>query len=191
MMEDSESAFIITLLFLFLIWFAISFNKEIWVYINRFMLFIEDFFAQDCLPKVEIPIWSKISDNPCASSPATSAQNVINITCGSGTAPCDPKAPCNNESKPPRSSICPTICGKQTEVSFGCFKYIIDQLPGLIYKYQLDNCGQIIEDSRIIITHTFGILKKISVNAGRIVVEDSYSIEHTAIVDPVTGMLTF
>jgi hypothetical protein len=206
-MEDSEQVFIFILLLLFLIWFAIYYNKEIWVYLNRFGLFIEEHFAQEHFPGREIPIWSRIINNgsPC-NPPPNSGGNVINITCGgscdnNGGSPCNPGVPCGSESpstpvtcpKPQISKkyLCPTICGTQSEVTLGCYHYIIEQLPGFIYKYQLDTCGNVLQDTRVIITHNFGILKRISVNLGKIVVEDSYSVEHIAIVDTATGNLTF
>lgn len=191
-MEDSEQAFIFILLFLFLIWFAVYYNKEIWIHLNRFGLFLEEYFAQERFPCREIPIWSRVvnGSTPCSTPnvPPTSGANVINITCGGSCSPCNGK-PCNNSQ--PKQPPCTNICGALSEVSLGLYHYVIEQLPGFIYKYQLDACGNILQDTRVTITHNFGILKKISVNAGKIVVEDSYSIEHIAIVNTTTGDLTF
>lgn len=209
-MEDSEAIAILFLLVLFFIWITVSCDNILWKYIDKGLWYIREYYSLALqqgslfLPSYKIPMYnptscpskpqcgcgSSGSFPPCNDSPTNpnGSQNIINIACGSST-PCAPKqTPCT---KPITKPLCPNVCGNQNEVTLGCFRYILDQLPGFIYKYQIDISGNIIEDTRVIVSHTFGILKKISINAGKIVVEDSYSVEHIATVDPVTGMLSF
>lgn len=204
-MEDSEAIAILFLLLLFFIWMTVSCDNVLWKYIDKAFCYIQEYYsiALGCgnmsLPTYQIPIYNPTPCPPkpnCGCGPhvpissSGSAQNIINVNCGNGAPPCGPASasPCT---KPATRPICPNICGNQSEVTLGCFRYVLDQLPGFIFKYQIDTCGNIIEDSRVIISHNFGVLKKISVNMGKIVVEDSYSVEHIANVDPVTGMLSF
>lgn len=214
-MEDYETIAIILLLLFVFVWFTLFYDNVLLKSFNDFVSYLRECYSSYllegsiCLPKYNIPMYTPVAKSGCgtpcgtpcgtlcgtpcgcgSSTPTSSCgssgngQNVINITCGgSAPSPCTPT--------PTTPCIPKPGCHSQTEVSLNGFRYILDILPGFIYKYRLDTSGNIIEESREVITHNFGILKKISVNAGKIVVEDSYSIEHVALVNSVTGMLTF
>lgn len=193
-----SSIVVIIILFFLFIWLNIAYKGAAWKYVDQIINWVDEYIAkaevQNCFgfPKCEIPLYKPCVDpcgNPCESSTAkssnTSAQNVINISCSGNGATTGTSTDCV-------TPCSPTInCVKDTELIFGCYKYILDKLPGIITKYKLDSNKNIIEATREIIYHNLGILVRIYLNSGSIIVEDSFSVEHTATVDPLTGNLTF
>jgi hypothetical protein len=121
--------------------------------------------------------------------------NIININCGGTTSQESTNSkPCSCKSAPTpvvNPGCPPNYCQVKNETILGNYKYVLDKLPGIIIKYTLDECKNVIQDSRENMYHSLGSLKRIYVNAGKIVVEDSLSSEHIASISSTTGSLTF
>lgn len=110
-------------------------------------------------------------------------KQTINFNCGQQkSSSCCPK---------PRKKSCIDYCIRKKEVILGLYKYEIDKLAGIINKYRIDECREPIEETREMIYHSFGTLNNIYINSGKIIVEDSYSVEHIANIDINTGNLIF
>jgi hypothetical protein len=162
------------------------------------MYYFEDYSNQiftgsyNCFPTTKIPMYKpcpppvKPPVTPPVTPPVlpTCGSNIINITCGGNGG--ENKSSCCS-----KNSIITGPCITDSEIIYGSYKYILDKLPGLITVYKLDYNGCIINESKVIIFHTLGRLNRIYINNGKIIVEDSNSIEHIAIINSTTGELSF
>lgn len=175
-----EATFCIIVLIILFVYLNITCDGVVWKYIDKLMSALDCYYRdaldvkQSCFPKSSVTMYhTGCSPQPCQPS------------CGCSSGGCHKKSSCE-----PKLSIT-SACNKDKEVVYGCYKYILDKLPGIIVKYKVDNCCNIIPDSRTNVYHSLGVLVRIYINAGNIVVEDSFSIEHVATVDVATGNLTF
>lgn len=177
-MNSSEAIIAIVIVLLLVFVWADLYEKDfLWKWIHKGIdwldCFYRDLYSSKCikLPEASVPMYpasgSHHNDSPCKHPYKAD--------------PCRDPLPCGN-----------SICDYQTSVIFGCYKYCLDVLPGIIYSYRLDPCnGSPIPETRSVITHNLGILKKIYIKNGKIFVEDSYSEEHEGTVDLFTGSLNF
>lgn len=168
-------------------------GNVVWQYVDKLMYYIEDYyynaFTETChgFPTSEVTMYRPCPPVPdCETASVVppvippTGSNVINITCGS--AGCTQNSSCGKVTTP---------CNNDSEIIYDCYKYVLDKLPGSIFKYKIDSCGTQIESSKEVISHTLGILTRIYINTGNIIVEDSFSNEHVAVRNINTGSLSF
>lgn len=201
---EFSSFFILIFLIIVLIYINERYNNVVVKIINDIIYEIEKFFRDynkqnpECFSKTCIPYFKSKED--CLDPPSLDkcedikdskkySQNVINITCG-GTSNLTDKSCITPKCIEPNDE-CKDLCKNSNKIQFGCYCYIISYLPGIIYKYALDNNKAVIEESKVDIIHTLGTLKRIFIDKDIIYVEDSNSIIHSATFNPLNGDLTF
>lgn len=200
---SSSFIFLLIAIFLFIYLNCVDANL-IWKNLDEIYCCIEKYYRDPC----KKDLWSFPSSTVLKYFPCQGG-----ALCNKTKPPCDPPLdPPKKDAKPKcminvncgqqqaSSSCCPPkhkkkscidYCIRNKEVILGRYKYEIDKLSGIINKYEIDGCREIIEETREIMYHSLGTLNKIYINAGKIIVEDSYSVEHTATIDVNTGILNF
>lgn len=189
----NESLAAIIILIFILLWLNARCGNLFWMYVDKIIGYVDDYYRNAFCPlPCGFPVTQVTKYTKCESSCEP---------CSSG---CKTKEPCKCESgcpktinincEPPKNRCRPiksinTCC--DNEVIFGNYKYVLDCLPNSIFKFCLDCDCCPISDSKETITHNLGRLIRIYVSGGNIIVEDSNSVEHIAIIDSYTGNLTF
>lgn len=195
----------ILILFLLILFFFISWSNthcrsSFVMYIDNFLCWLRKYYiclieiVQDyyisffrCagfkLPTYEIPMFKPGCGgvkNPPPCNTCSSSGNVININCGGSNEikKCD---------SPPREKDCTYVCGKFNEAVVGIYRYVLDVIPGVIYRYKID-CEM---ETKTTITHPYGVIKQIENRDGKLVLQDSYSQEHVLMVDSTNGNIIF
>lgn len=190
-MSVDGSIIVITFLVFILIWANYRYKNGFWKWVDNIVYYIDDYYRRafymepTCFPVTEFTKYTKTQDdcNPC-----------VPVTCSSNNSSCPNQVfniNCNTNEKLASSCSPTSKCVCDTEVIFGCYKYVLDKLPGIIFKFKLDCKGCVDYGSKETINHSLGRLIRIYVSNGNLIVEDSYSIEHTATVDTSNGNLSF
>lgn len=186
-----EGAQVIVIILLIILFFAvnINYNNVLWKYFDKLIYMVNEsyykYFSEGCfkMPECSIPMYKQVD-----------CKQIAGECCEAGSKPCLPAPLACSKPCAPASGCAPAsvgTCAYQTSVVFGCYYYELDSLPGIIYKYDLDAVGAKVESSKTTLAHSLGILRKIYFKNGKLYVEDSYSVEHQAGYDPITGNLIF